>query len=106
MAKMLFGSIDVSKIEKSKIVTKDSNGQPFKNGGQYLNVVVWVNDQDDQYGNIASIQQSISKEEREQGVKATYIGNLKEYRQNNQQQSAPQQNANPVSSEEQDDLPF
>jgi hypothetical protein len=43
-----------------------------------LNVVVWINDEADQYGNNASIQISQSKEEREAGVKATYIGNLKE----------------------------
>ena len=77
MAQMLVGSIDLSKIDKNKIATKDKNGQPFANGAKYLNVVVWLNDEVDQYGNIASIQENVSKEEREQGVKATYIGNLK-----------------------------
>ena len=78
MSKMLTGSIDLNKIDKTKIVSTDKNGNPFENGAKYLNVVVWINDEADQYGNNASIQISQSKEEREAGVKATYIGNLKE----------------------------
>ena len=79
MGKMYNGSIDLNKIDKSKIVTTDKNGKPFENGAKYLNVVLWLNDEPDQYGNNASIQVSQSKEEREQKVKPTYIGNLKEY---------------------------
>ncbi|QIG62325.1 hypothetical protein [Tenacibaculum phage JQ] len=79
---MLTGSIDLNKIDKSKVVTTDKNGNPFSNGAKYLNVVVWLNDTPDQYGNNASIQISQSKEEREQKQKATYIGNLKEYQSN------------------------
>ena len=78
MSKMLTGSIDLNKIDKTKIVSTDKNGKPFENGAKYLNVVVWINDEADNYGNNASIQISQSKEEREAGVKATYIGNLKE----------------------------
>ena len=78
MSKLLIGSIDLTKIDKTKIVTADKNGKPFENGAKYLNVVVWINDEADKYGNNASIQISQSKEERESGVKATYIGNLKE----------------------------
>ena len=78
MAKLLTGSIDLTKIDKTKIVSTDKNGKPFENGAKYLNVVVWINDEADKYGNNASIQISQSKEERESGVKATYIGNLKE----------------------------
>ena len=75
---MLTGSIDLNKIDKTKIVDRDKNGNLFSNGAKYLNVVVWINDEADQYGNNASIQISQSKEERDAGVKATYIGNLKE----------------------------
>jgi hypothetical protein len=78
MSKMLTGSIDLNKIDKTKIVDRDKNGNLFSNGAKYLNVVVWINDEADQYGNNASIQISQSKEERDAGVKATYIGNLKE----------------------------
>ena len=78
MSKLLTGSIDLNKIDKTKIVSTDKNGNPFENGAKYLNVVVWINDEADKYGNSASIQISQSKEERDAGVKATYIGNLKE----------------------------
>lgn len=100
MAKMYVGSIDLNKIDKSKIVTTDKDGNPFQNGAKYLNVVIWQNDEPDQYGNSMSIQLSSSKEERESGAKATYIGNAKEYQsqQTSQAQTATV-NAN-------DDLPF
>ena len=78
MSKLLTGSIDLTKIDKTKIVDRDKDGNLFQNGAKYINVVVWINDQVDKYGNNASIQISQSKEERESGVKAIYIGNLKE----------------------------
>jgi len=78
MSKLLTGSIDLNKIDKTKIVSVDKNGKPFENGAKYLNVVVWINDEADKYGNNASIQISQSKEERDAGAKAIYIGNLKE----------------------------
>ena len=74
---MLTGSIDLNKIDKTKIVSTNKDGKPFDNGAKYLNVVVWINDEADKYGNNASIQISQSKEEREAGGKAIYIGNLK-----------------------------
>lgn len=74
---MLTGSIDLNKIDKTKIVSTNKDGKPFDNGAKYLNVVIWINDEADQYGNNASIQISQSKEEREAGGKAIYIGNLK-----------------------------
>jgi len=108
MSKMLVGSIDLNKVDKSKIVTKDKDGKPFSNGAKYLNVVVWVNDENDQYGNIASIQENISKEEREKGLKPTYIGNLKDISKNQQTKpvNATVENSNSILSEEEDDLPF
>ena len=77
MSKLLTGSIDLNKIDRSKIVSTNKDGKPFENGAKYLNVVVWINDEADQYGNNASIQISQTKEEREAGEKSTYIGNLK-----------------------------
>ncbi len=105
MSKMYYGSIDLNKVDKTKIIKKDKNGNPFENGAKYLNVVVWINDEVDQYGNSASIQESISKEERESGVKATYIGNLKT---NTQQQSNNNQTSNQSSQPQanEDDLGF
>lgn len=71
------GSINLKKIDKKKIVSVNQKGEPFKDGAQYLNVVIWLNDEADQYGNNASIQISQTKEQREAGEKAVYIGNLK-----------------------------
>jgi hypothetical protein len=100
MSKMLTGSIDLNKIDKTKIVTTDKNGKPFENGAKYLNVVVWINDEADNYGNNASIQISQSKEERDAGAKSIYIGNLKEPQsRNNEPTSARTESVA-------DDLPF
>jgi hypothetical protein len=101
MSKMIYGSIDLNKVEKSKIISKDKDGKVFENGAKYLNIVVWVNDQIDAFGNIASVQQSLSKEERDNGVKSVYIGNLKENVQTQQQNSNTQQNS--VSNDTDDD---
>lgn len=74
MSKLLYGSIcltDVIELAKAKngAVTKG------KNGKLYVNVNVWINDEQDNYGNIAGIQTTFkdaSKEDKK------YIGNLKE----------------------------
>lgn len=76
MSKLLIGSIDLNKIDKSKIVSTDKDGNTFNNGAKYLNIAVWVNDEPDQYGNHASIQMG-DKDNR------VYIGNLKEYQKQN-----------------------
>lgn len=94
MSKLLTGSIELTKIDKSKIVEK--------NGRKWLNISVWLNDDKDQYGNCASIQISAKKDEPK-----IYIGNLKEYEQN---KDVP--NSTSIPSNQQgsnvpgDDLPF
>jgi len=100
MSKLLTGSIDLNKIDKTKIVSTDKNGNPFENGAKYLNVVVWLNDEADKYGNNASIQISQSKEERDAGVKAIYIGNLKEPQSRNNEPTSAK------TASVADDLPF
>ena len=100
MSKLLTGSIDLNKIDKTKIVSTDKNGNPFENGAKYLNVVVWINDETDKYGNSASIQISQSKEEREAGAKSIYIGNLKE------PQSRSNEPTSAKNAQATDDLPF
>lgn len=55
-----------------------------KNGKKYLNVKLWVNDVPDRYENIGSIQVQQTKDEREAGNKATYIGNFKAPAENKQ----------------------
>lgn len=67
------GSVCLSDIPKDKITTSE------KNGKKYLNIDIWIDTEKeaDQYGNIAGIKVSQTKVERDQKVKAQYIGNLK-----------------------------
>jgi hypothetical protein len=82
--------IDVSKIDKTKLY----NGKK----GTYLDATLFLNDQVDQYGNHGFIVQSVSKEERESGVKGTVLGNVKIF------QKAEQSENQNIGSD--NDLPF
>ena len=62
-------SIDLSKIEKSKIIKGKK--------GSYLNVTAFVNDEVDEYGNNVAIIVSQTKEEREVKTPRVYLGNGK-----------------------------
>lgn len=106
MAKLINASIDLAKIDKSKIVTTDKNGQPFANGAKYLNISIWINDQPDQYGNIASISINQTKEEREAGQKKIYIGNGKDVQPKTDPIPAAAASAAPAAIGGPDDLPF
>lgn len=69
-----YGSIDFSKLMEqakagNKAFTKNDNGKI------YLNVRVWVNDELDKYGNIASFQSNYKGATKEDKF---YFGNLKE----------------------------
>ena len=69
-----YGSIDFSKLMEqakagNKSFTKNDNGKI------YLNVRVWVNDELDKYGNIASFQSNFKGATKEDKF---YFGNLKE----------------------------
>jgi len=91
MAQGTYGSICIEDLFKDKIAT-GSNGKkyvclddltesPFTkgktNGKTYAGIGVWINDDVDEFGNIAGISLSQSMQEREQKVKKTYIGNLR-----------------------------
>ncbi len=79
-------SIDVTKIEKARL---------FKGAkGTYLDCTAFVDlDEQGQYGDNGMVVQSVSKDERQQGVKGPILGNVKVfYREDGQQQQAPQQN--------------
>lgn len=69
MATIIAASIDLSKIDKTKIVEG-------KNGGKYFNITIAVNDES-RYGNNVSISTGQSKEEREAKEAKTYLGNGK-----------------------------
>ena len=63
MATIINLSVDLSKVDKSKLVD-----------GKYLNTQIFVND-DTRYGNNVSMAYSQSKEERESKVQKQYIAN-------------------------------
>lgn len=75
MALLISASIDLSKIDKSRIKTHDANGQPFANGAMYYNITVAVNDEKDQYDYDCNVQQGQTKEEREAKLQKVYLGN-------------------------------
>lgn len=74
MSKLFYGSLDFSKLLE---LAKSGNKAFSKaqNGKIYLNLNVWVNDEEDQYGNKASIQTNFKDAAKEQKF---YVGNLKE----------------------------
>lgn len=94
MSKLLSLSIDVTKINKSELITGEK--------GTYLNLTVSLNDEADKFGNTVSAWQSQTKEQREAKVNRTFLGNGKVIfdSEGKQQQQAPQ------AQEEQVDLPF
>lgn len=64
--------IDIKKIDRSRLFIG-------RNGAEYLDAIVFLNDTTDQYGNHGMIVQSVSKEERAQGVKGPILGNAKKF---------------------------
>ena len=66
MATLLGLSIDVTKIDKSKLVN-----------GKYLNLTVSVQDETNQYGQNVSAYHEQTKEEREAKENRQYLGNGK-----------------------------
>jgi len=77
MAEILSVSIDLTKIDKTKIQTVDKNGNPFKSGAKYYNLQIFVNDDIDQYGNNVGVCDTQTKEQREAKEKKKYLGNGK-----------------------------
>lgn len=103
---MIVVKIDLTKIDKSKIVEG-------KNGQKYYSFVVEELRTPDKYEQTHTVYQNQSKKERTDKVAKVYIGNGKEFKFNQQsapqQQVAPQQapQTNPNHSQQAiDDLPF
>ena len=69
MATILSASLNVAKIDKTKLIAGKT--------GQFLNVTITINDEIDKFGNNASIFESQSKEEREAKTPKNYLGNGK-----------------------------
>ena len=69
MKKTIALKIDVSKIDKNRL---------FKGKkGTYLDAILHFDDRQDKYDNNGMIVQSVSKEERDKGVKGEILGNAK-----------------------------
>ena len=94
MAQIISVSIDLNKLDKSRIVEG-------KNGSKYYNFTINVNDEKDQYGNDASVTISQTAEERQAKAQRTFVGNGRVVWSNN---SSQQSNAQPK--EEIDDFPM
>ena len=89
MSKILSLKIDVSKIDKSKLFKGEK--------GVYLDAVLFLNDELDDYGNNGMIVQNATKEERENGERGAILGNSQPVK-----KKEPEQ----LSDEEEDNLPF
>ena len=69
MAQLFSASLDVSKISKDKLVKGDK--------GNYLNITISINDEADKYGNVLTITESQTQEEREAKSNRNYLANGK-----------------------------
>jgi hypothetical protein len=67
MSKMITAKIDVKKIVKSLLYEGKK--------GTYLDLIIWVNDEPDKYGNDVSIEQKTEK-----GKEKIYLGNGRTYK--------------------------
>jgi hypothetical protein len=97
MATIINCSIDLSKIDKTKIVTG-------KNGSQYYNITVNVNDTTDQFGNNVQVTNPQTKEQREAKEQRVFLGNGKVNWTNGTTVVAEKKQA--VNSNDSQDLPF
>ena len=70
MGTIISASIDLAKIDKSKIVEG-------KNGAKYYNILISVNDEKNKYGQDVAISENQSEDDRKAGVKKNYLGNGK-----------------------------
>lgn len=104
--KIISASLDLSKIDKSRIREKDKDGKPYTNGAKYYDIQIFLNSEPDQYGNHASIAENMTKEEREAGRKKVYLGNGKIVFSNSPAPKEEHKQPDLPTGSEPDDLPF
>ena len=92
--------IDVSKIDKKRLYQGEK--------GTYLDAVLLFDTQEDKFGNHGMIVESVTKEEREQKVKGTILGNAKILWEESDTNTPPKEDkgAQVNFDDESDDLPF
>lgn len=118
MSSQLFGgSICITDLMDKVKASHSSFSKSVKNGKVYCNILIWVNEEKDEFGNNISVQLSSTKEKREQEGKI-YIGNAKKLETSKPVSSsdAPQgnwdanipvrENPAPTAATIADDLPF
>lgn len=95
-------SIDVTKIQKERLVA----GQK---GGKWLNATIFVDlDDKDKFGNSGMVTQDVSKEERDEGKQGYILGNCKVFwkKEEGTYQPAPQAAPQQAIPSFDDDIPF
>ena len=91
MSHLINLSINLSKIDKSKII----NGEK----GKYLNLTISINDEKDNYHNDVSCWENQSKDERDNKTPKNYLGNGRVIWSSNNEVKTVEDDNN-------DDLPF
>lgn len=97
MSDFFLGSICLTDIPK-EFITEG------KNGKKYVNFAVSKRKEVSQFGETHTITVSKPKDQRKEGEGLTFIGGLKEWKGNGQQQSTSSQQSG--SSNEDDQMPF
>ena len=103
MSQILNGSIDLSKIDKLQIKTVTKKDGSV---GKYLDISIFINDEEDQYKNIASISIGQTKEAREAKEPKVYLGNMKRTWSSNGEGKSTVTANEGFKNIESDDLPF
>jgi hypothetical protein len=102
MASIIKASINLSNIDKSKVIEGKK--------GKYLPITITINDEPDQFGNQGPIVISQTKEERESKQSKTYLGNVQVVWTNGDNVAAGPREVQPsapkVAAVVEDDLPF
>lgn len=96
MSKLLSVKIDVKKLDKSRFFQG-------KNGAVYCDLDVWLNDEADEWGNHGSVNQSQTKQERQNKEKKTFVGNARKIW---GWDDAPIKSDAPETKAEDEDIPF
>jgi hypothetical protein len=97
---MIKVNINVLRLDRNRIIEKTS-----KSGVKAKYVDLVLIDRPDDYGNDGFVVESVTKEERDQGVKGNIVGNWKELRKVDRP-PAPQQSRGYAGPENDQEIPF